>query len=70
VPPVLTRRGVPLPDGGVNRFPGTVGGHDAAGLPGHAVASTTTRRPGLPLAGSYRPSQAGRNTRRAKLLRR
>ena len=39
-------------------------------LPGHAVASTTTKLPGLPPAGSYRPSQAGRNTRRAKLLRR
>ncbi len=59
VPSVLTRRGAPLPGGGVNGFPGIAGGHDAAGLPGHAVASTTTRLPGLPSTGSYRPSQAG-----------
>ena len=58
VPSVLTRRGAPLPGGGVNGFPGIAGGHDAAGLPGHAVASTTTRLPGLPSTGSYRPSQA------------
>jgi hypothetical protein len=43
VPTVLTRRGVPRPDGGVNGFPGTAGGHDATGLPGHAVESP---RPG------------------------
>jgi hypothetical protein len=59
-----------LPEGRVNSLPGTAGDHEATGLPGHAVVSTTTRLPGLPRTGSYRPSQAGRNTRRAKLLRR
>jgi hypothetical protein len=34
VPPVPTRRGVPLPDGGVKGLPGTAGDHDATGLPG------------------------------------
>ena len=34
-------------------------------LPGHAVAFTTTSRPGLLLAGGCRPSQAGRKNRRA-----
>ena len=58
-------RGVPLPDGGANRSPGTAGGHEATGMPGHVVVSTTTRRPGLPLAGGCRPSQAGRKSRRA-----
>ena len=53
-------RGVPLPDGGANRFPGTAGGHEATGMPGHAVVSTMTSLPGLPLAGGCRPSQAGR----------
>jgi hypothetical protein len=70
VPSVLTRCGTPRPDGGVNGFPGIVGGQDATGLPGHAAASATTRLPGLPFTGSSRPSHAGRNTRRAKLLRR
>ena len=31
-------RGVPLPDGGANRSPGTAGGHEATGMPGHAGA--------------------------------
>jgi len=67
-PPVFSvpiSRGVPLPDGRSNGFPGTAGGHDATGMPGHAVASTTTSLAGLRLAGGYRPSQAGRKTRRA-----
>ena len=55
VPSLLTRCGMPRPDGGANGFPGSVGAQAAAGLPGHAVASTTTRLPGLPFAGSYRP---------------
>ncbi len=49
-----------LPDGGSNGSPGTTGGHDATGMPGHAVASTTTSLPGCPFAGGCRPSQAGR----------
>jgi predicted DNA-binding protein (UPF0251 family) len=57
VPSLLTRCGMPRPDGGANGFSGSVGVQAAVGLPG------------LPFAGSYRPSQAGRNTRRAKLLR-
>ena len=49
---------------GQDRFPDTAGGHDTTGPPGHAVASTTTKLPGLPPTSSYHPSQAGRNTRR------
>jgi hypothetical protein len=65
VPWVLTSRWIPRPDGGANGFPGTVGGHDAAGVPGHAAASTITSVPGLPFAGGCLPSQAGRKIRRA-----
>ena len=65
VPSVLTSRGVPRPDGGANRRPGTAGGHDATGMPGHVVASTTTSLAGLWFAGGCRPSQAGRKIRRA-----
>ena len=43
---------------GANRSPGTAGGHEATGMPGHAVASTTTSRPSLPSAGAL--SVAGR----------
>ena len=63
--PVLISRWVPLPDGGVNGFPGTAGAHDATGVPGHAPASTITSLPGLPLADGWRPSQVGRKIRRA-----
>jgi hypothetical protein len=65
VSPVPISRWVPLPDGGANGFPGMAGGHDATGVPGHAVASAMTSLPGLPLAGGCRPSQAGRKIRRA-----
>ena len=62
---VPVSRWVPLPDGGANGFPGTAGGHAAAGVPGHAAASAITSLPGLLLAGGCRPSQAGRKIRRA-----
>jgi hypothetical protein len=64
-PSVLTSRGVPLPDGGVNGLPGMAGGHDATGMPGHGVVSAITTRPGFRFAGGCRPSHAGRKTRRA-----
>ena len=62
---VLTSRGVPLPDGGVNGLPDTAGGHDATGMPGHAVVSAITSLPGFWFAGGCRPSHAGRKMRRA-----
>jgi len=65
VPSALISRGMPRPDGGTNGFPAIAGGHDATGMPGDVVASATTSMPGLRFAGGYRPSQAGRKTRRA-----
>jgi hypothetical protein len=63
--PALISRCVPRPAGEADGFPGTAGGHAAAGVPGHAVMSAITSLPGLPLAGGCRPSQAGRKIRRA-----
>ena len=54
-----------LPARGANGFPATAGGHDAAGVPGHVVASAITSLPGMPFAGGCRPSQVGRKIRRA-----
>jgi hypothetical protein len=65
VSPVPISRWEPLPDGGAKSFPGTAGGHAAAGVPGHAVVSAVTSLAGLPLAGGCRPSRAGRKIRRA-----
>ena len=57
---------MPLPRGGAYCVvPGWAGGHMATGTPGQTVASAMTSRAGRLGAGSNRPSQAGRNTRRA-----
>jgi hypothetical protein len=57
---------IPLPRGIVNSVPLPWAiGHAAMGVPGQTVASAMTSRAGRPGAGSCRPSQAGRNTRRA-----
>ena len=57
---------MPRPLGRVNAAsPGGAGAQVVIGMPGHAEASTMVSRGGLLGCGWYRPSQAGRNTRRA-----